>query len=48
MAACLVAKRGHSDGGQAYPLNARIADSILRGGPGLPRLGKANRGVSVV
>ena len=50
VAACLVVKLGHSDGGQAYPLNARIADSILRGGPGLPRLGKADihgRNVSV-
>ena len=39
VAASLVVKLGHSDGGQAYPLNARIADSILRAGPALPKLG---------
>ncbi|NLY00803.1 MAG: hypothetical protein GXY83_32315 [Rhodopirellula sp.] len=40
VASCLVVNLGHSDGGQAYPLNARIADTILRGGPGFPRLSK--------
>ena len=50
VAASLVVKLGHSDDGQAYPLNARIADNILRGGPGLPRLGRPDirgRNVSI-
>ena len=50
VAASLVVKLGHSDEGQAYPLNARIADNILRGGPGLPRLGRPDirgRNVSI-
>jgi len=38
--ACLVVKLGHSDGGQTYPVIARIADRMLRGGTGLPKLGK--------
>lgn len=39
-ASCLVVKLGHSDGGQAYALNARIADSVLRGGTRLSRLSR--------
>jgi len=50
VAASLVVKLGHGDTGQEYPLIARIADSILRGGPGLPKIGKLDirgRNVSV-
>jgi dienelactone hydrolase len=40
VAAILVVKLGHGDNGQAYPIIARIADSVLRGGSRLPQLGK--------
>jgi dienelactone hydrolase len=39
----LVVGLGHSDHGQTYPINRRFADSIIKGGKPLPKVGRIER-----
>jgi dienelactone hydrolase len=44
----LVVGLGHADNGQIYPINRRFADSIIKGGTPLPKVGKIEQSGKLV